>query len=81
MNLAPVALLICTLGAGALEAAPPPGGGTFESYRRARLAIDKALQAHGGRERIEALESVSLEYTGLRTMINQSRRALGPWDR
>ncbi|MBL8521086.1 MAG: MBL fold metallo-hydrolase, partial [Betaproteobacteria bacterium] len=47
----------------------------------ARLAIDKALQAHGGRERIEALESVSLEYTGLRTMINQSRRALGPWDR
>jgi glyoxylase-like metal-dependent hydrolase (beta-lactamase superfamily II) len=54
---------------------------TFRSYQRARLILDKAIRAHGGLEKIQAIETATAEYDGLRTMINQSRAPEGPWDK
>src|SRR5688572_15681043 len=54
---------------------------TFSSYQKARTVLEKAIKAHGGLEKIRALENVTLEYDGLRNMINQSRKPLGPWDK
>ncbi len=54
---------------------------TFGSYQKARTVLEKAIKAHGGLEKIRALENVTLEYDGPRNMINQSRKPLGPWDK
>lgn len=77
-------LSVWTLGAVASRApfgpSPQPGS-VLGSYQKAREVLERSLTAHGGRERIAALENVTLEYEGPRTMVNQSRRALGPWDK
>ncbi len=39
------------------------------------------IAALGGAEKIKALENISVEYDGLRHMINQSRKPEGPWDK
>ncbi len=54
---------------------------TFRSYQKARAVLEKAIDAHGGLENINTIENASVEYDGLRTMINQSRRAESPWDK
>ena len=77
------ALLLMSMLAGAQAAAAQAIGAdsaTFRSYQKARAVLEKALAAHGGVDRIRALDNVSLEYDGMRTMINQSRRAAPPWD-
>ncbi|MGQ0541030.1 MAG: hypothetical protein ACT4O9_04165 [Blastocatellia bacterium] len=53
---------------------------TLRSYQKARAVIDRAISAHGGLDKIRALDNVSLDYEGVRTMINQSRRPDSPWD-
>ena len=47
---------------------------TFRSYQRARAVLQRAIDAHGGLERIRAIDNASGEYDGLRTMINQAPR-------
>lgn len=42
----------------------------FQSYQSAKVVLEKSIKAHGGLEKIMAVENVSLEYDGLRTMIN-----------
>jgi glyoxylase-like metal-dependent hydrolase (beta-lactamase superfamily II) len=54
---------------------------TFRSWQRARTVLAKAIEAHGGLEKLRAIDNASVEYDGLRTMINQSRRAEPPWDK
>ena len=43
--------------------------------------MQKAIDAHGGLERIRAIDNASGEYDGLRTMINQAPRPEAPWDK
>lgn len=54
---------------------------TFRSYQKARSILEKAVKAHGGLDKIRAIENASVEYDGQRTMINQSRRAEAPWNK
>jgi glyoxylase-like metal-dependent hydrolase (beta-lactamase superfamily II) len=68
-----------------LPAAAEPAGAelspTMRSRHRAAQILDDGIEALGGKERIEALGTVAVEYDGVRHMINQSRRAEAPWDR
>lgn len=66
-------------GSGAATA--PVDDIAMHSYLEAREVLKRALDAAGGVERIRAIRSVSLRYDGVRHMINQSRKPLGPWDR
>lgn len=54
---------------------------TMRSYQKAQALLNDGLVALGGLEKIKALENISLEYEGLRHMINQSRKPEGPWDK
>jgi glyoxylase-like metal-dependent hydrolase (beta-lactamase superfamily II) len=54
---------------------------TLHSYQQARAVLARAIQVAGGETAIRRLRNVALSYTGHRNMINQSRRALPPWDR
>jgi glyoxylase-like metal-dependent hydrolase (beta-lactamase superfamily II) len=56
-------------------------GGSLSSYREARAILSRGLQSIGGIENIRALANVTLEYSGTRHMINQSRKPFGPWDK
>jgi glyoxylase-like metal-dependent hydrolase (beta-lactamase superfamily II) len=58
-----------------------PAGGSLRSYQEARAILSRGLQAMGGIENIRALENVTLDYSGTRHMINQSRKPFGPWDK
>lgn len=62
-------------------AAPTSTGSTLQSYQEARAVLARALEIAGGEANIRRLRNISLSYTGHRNMINQSRRALPPWDR
>jgi putative intracellular protease/amidase/glyoxylase-like metal-dependent hydrolase (beta-lactamase superfamily II) len=53
---------------------------TFSSFTKADSIIHKALKAHGGLEKIKAIKNITLDYEGMRYMINQSRLAYPPWD-
>lgn len=46
-----------------------------------REVLQRAIAAAGGIDNIRKLKSVTLRYAGHRNMINQSRRAMPPWDR
>lgn len=54
---------------------------TMRSYQKAQAVLNNGIAALGGLEKIKALENISLEYEGLRHMINQSRKPEGPWDK
>ncbi|MEK7727003.1 MAG: hypothetical protein AAB354_01255, partial [candidate division KSB1 bacterium] len=54
---------------------------TMRSYQKAQAVLNAGIEAMGGLEKIKALENVSVEYDGLRHMINQSRKPEGPWDK
>lgn len=54
---------------------------SLDSWREAREVLARGIEAAGGLEDIRRLHTVTLDYDGFRSMINQSRRALGPWDR
>lgn len=54
---------------------------TMRSYQKAQTVLNNGLVALGGWEKIKTLENISLEYEGLRHMINQSRKPEGPWDK
>lgn len=54
---------------------------TFNSYQKARKVLEKSIKAHGGLDKIKKIENASLEYEGLRTMINQSRKPENMWDK
>jgi glyoxylase-like metal-dependent hydrolase (beta-lactamase superfamily II) len=54
---------------------------SFDSWREARAVLARGIEAAGGLESIRRLDAVTLDYDGFRTMINQSRRPLPPWDR
>lgn len=56
-------------------------GSTLGSYQQARAVLARAIEAAGGEAAIRRLRNVSLDYSGHRNMINQSRRAFPPWDR
>jgi glyoxylase-like metal-dependent hydrolase (beta-lactamase superfamily II) len=58
-----------------------PTDSTLHSFQRARAVLDRAIAVAGGADRIRGLRSIALSYAGHRNMINQSRRALPPWDR
>jgi len=79
------AAILATLVLAALQCGSAPAeqadSATFRSYQRARAVLQRAIDAHGGLERIRAIENASGEYDGLRTMINQSPRPEGPWDK
>ncbi|MEJ8567853.1 MBL fold metallo-hydrolase [Elongatibacter sediminis] len=47
----------------------------------AQRLIDAALTAHGGRARLERIESIAFELAGYRISRHQSRRTEPPWDR
>ncbi len=54
---------------------------TMRSYQKAQAVLDAGIAALGGLEKIKALKNISVEYDGLRHMINQSRKPEGPWDK
>lgn len=54
---------------------------TFRSFQKARTVLEKSIKAHGGLEKIRAFENVTVEYDGVRTMLNQSRKAEIDWDK
>jgi len=54
---------------------------TYSSFIKADSIVYKSIKAHGGLEKIKAIKKISLDYEGMRTMINQSRTAEGPWDK
>ncbi len=53
----------------------------LRSYQKAQTILNAGIAALGGAEKIKALENISVEYDGLRYMINQSRKPEGPWDK
>lgn len=54
---------------------------TYTSFLKADSILQQALKAHGGLEKIKAIKNISLEFKGMRTMINQSRTVDAPWDK
>lgn len=76
-----LALIPMAGSAAELNAAPASTGSTLQSYQEARAVLARALEIAGGETNIRLLRNISLSYTGHRNMINQSRRALPPWDR
>lgn len=64
-----------------LAAEPAAAGSTLHSYQQARAVLARAIELAGGEAGLRRLRNISLNYTGHRNMINQSRRALLPWDR
>jgi len=60
---------------------PAAADSTLHNYQQTRTVLARALELAGGEADIRRLRNVSLSYTGHRNMINQSRRALPPWDR
>lgn len=76
-------VLTLSTAASARESAvePAAAGSTLHNYQQARTVLARALDLAGGEADIRRLRNVSLSYTGHRNMINQSRRALPPWDR
>jgi glyoxylase-like metal-dependent hydrolase (beta-lactamase superfamily II) len=54
---------------------------TYHSFIMADSIIHEAIKSHGGLAKMKSLKSILLEYTGTRTMINQSREAYAPWDK
>jgi glyoxylase-like metal-dependent hydrolase (beta-lactamase superfamily II) len=82
MKLTAILLALASLGVQPASAQAGKADSTaFRSYQRAQAVLEKAIRAHGGLENIRAIENASVEYDGLRTMINQSRRAEGVWDK
>ncbi|MDL1878441.1 hypothetical protein FBQ85_25255, partial [Cytophagia bacterium CHB2] len=53
----------------------------MRSYQKAQTILNAGIAALGGAEKIKTLKNISIEYEGLRHMINQSRRPEGPWDK
>jgi hypothetical protein len=53
---------------------------SIESYRKAKSILDSAIVALGGLDSIRSIDQITVEYDGLRQMINQSRKPEGPWD-
>ncbi|SDU56539.1 MBL fold metallo-hydrolase [Jiangella alkaliphila] len=58
-----------------------PADSTLHSVQQARAVLERAIAVAGGEDRLRRLRTVTLHYTGHRTMINQSRQAYPPWDR
>lgn len=79
--LALVLTLSTATSARLVAAEPAAADSTLHSYQQARMVLARAIELAGGEANIRRLRNVSLNYSGHRNMINQSRRALPPWDR
>src|SRR5262245_37525551 len=55
----------------------PPGG--VESAARGLALIDSAIAAHGGMDRLRAVEDLTIRYRGRRWMAYQSTSLARPW--
>ncbi|MCL1633378.1 hypothetical protein M2650_01785 [Luteimonas sp. SX5] len=76
-----LALILTLASTPSLAAEPVAADSTLHSYLQARAVLGRAIDAAGGQANLRRLRNVSLAYAGHRNMINQSRRALPPWDR
>lgn len=63
------------------ESAGADASPAMRSYQKAQTILNAGIAALGGAEKIKTLENISIEYEGLRHMINQSRKPEGPWDK
>ncbi len=72
-----VALLALSLPSGVVADAPAPT--TVESYRKARKVLDAAVEAVGGAERINAIETVTIVRKGTTHARNQSSKVTPPY--
>ena len=57
------------------------GNYTQHNVSRVNGIIDAAVAAHGGRERLAAVETLIIEYDGVNYSVDQSRGTEPPWDR
>jgi len=53
---------------------------SLESYRRARTALDAAIAAHGGLERLTAIKTISVRHEGTTPWRNQSPKVNPPYE-
>lgn len=53
---------------------------TLASLDRARAVLDAAIAAHGGEQRLRAIEDISIRYRGRRWMAYQSPSLSRPWN-
>lgn len=79
--LAGIFILSCSSEQKTAESTEVAMPATMRSYQKAQTVLNNGITALGGVEKIKALENVSVEYDGLRHMINQSRKPEGPWDK
>src|SRR5688500_12616644 len=66
------------LGSGAEGQAP--AGATMASFAKARATLVAAIDAHGGEQKLRALDDVTLTFSGKRWLAHQSVDARKPWD-
>jgi glyoxylase-like metal-dependent hydrolase (beta-lactamase superfamily II) len=64
---------------GAMPLAAQSPATSLESYRRARTVLDAAITAHGGRERLAAIRTISLRHEGTTPRRNQSPSVNPPY--
>src|SRR5687768_9924990 len=72
--------MVAVSAASALAQSPAASSPSLESYRRARALVDAAIAAHGGEERLRAIEDVSFKARGRRWMPYQSVTLDRPWN-
>lgn len=80
-----LAAALAALAASPISRAPaqektPPSALTESSYRRARSALDAALRAHGGLERLRAVEDFTLREVGKSYFVEQSAKPDPPYE-
>lgn len=54
---------------------------TQANVEKAQAVIDSAVEAHGGSERLSALNSIVIEHESITVAVGQSRNPEPPWDR
>ena len=69
-----------TFAAAQTAPAAPSSNPSLRSYERARTLLDSAIAAHGGEQRIRAIEDVSISFRGRRWMPYQSLTLSRPWN-
>jgi hypothetical protein len=79
--LAGIVILSCRSEQKSSEAIGSNLSPALQSYQKAQTILNAGIAALGGAEKIKALENITVEYDGLRHMINQSRKPEGPWDK
>jgi glyoxylase-like metal-dependent hydrolase (beta-lactamase superfamily II) len=74
-------LLVCLASSiGAQRPQDAANTQTLASFDRARPILDAAVAAHGGEQRLRAIEDLSIRYRGRRWMAYQSPSLARPWN-